>query len=505
MVKSKPKSFKLKPEHWLALITLFGLLLRIYFFVGLNWEDSPRYVWDAAQVAGGGGDIQRNVNGLRMMVIYPVGFFFWMFDVSEYSAAVYPLLCSLGGIVLIFYFGKVFFDEKTGLIAAFLLSFYPLDVLYSTQVMPDVPIAFFMAVSVFLFLKNELAGGNNNSLIFLSGLFTGIAYLARVSGLINLVFFIPYMVYRSVHDRKIRSNYAFFFAGMLLCMLGEGVFYSLRSGNIGDMTLRYRVVTGFFEDTVGKNQRLDYLPRVMLNLDSGYRFMWDNKFEAQYGLFYYLIIPAILYVLLIREKRAYPLVLWAGALFLWSNFGSMSLTGYKLMHRLARHMTIITVPCILVLSHVLTANLRKKGNAFRRALSIATILFLMTTSIYYIHYRWVYLEISTYDAKAIYNLLKDLDEKPVYCSPQIGGHLNFYFKYDRKEPVKSITRIDDCDEIKDSYVITNDWRGYLNIRFLSKINPCLDSPPDKWVLLKTITGPEIGVYSRYDPKVYYAP
>ena len=49
-----------------------------------------------------------------------------------------------------FYFGKLLFNEKIGLIASFLLSFFPLDIVYATKLNSDLPSSFFMALGVYL-------------------------------------------------------------------------------------------------------------------------------------------------------------------------------------------------------------------------------------------------------------------------------------------------------------------------------------------------------------------
>lgn len=506
----KSNSSALKPEYFLLIIVLFGLGLRLNFFVGLNWSDDPGYVWDAYRIAEGKMDVPRYLSGLRSMTIYPVGFFFRIFGVSNFSATLYPLLCSLGSIVLAFYFGKMFFDEYAGLMSAFLLSFYPFDVINATWIMPDTPIAFFMALSVFLFLKREYFGmgtgvHSSNLLYFFSGFFVGVAYLVRESGLMILFFFIPYMIYRITSERKIKFNYSWFFLGILLVILAEGLFYSMKTGDFSNMMLRYRIVTGFYnEHTAGINNNIYYLPRTMLNLDNNNSFRWDNKYEVHYGLFFYVIIPAILYVLLIREKKAFPLVLWAITLFLWSNFGSMSLKEYVPIHRLERHMTIITMPCILILGYVLRLNLINTGHILRKASAILLVFSLLATSTHYLRYQSIYIDASTYDVKEIYRLLKDSDKKPIYCDPGVAGHLNFYFKFQRIGAIRILDSVKNCDNIKDAYVVVKGSRGYgTDPAYINKILQCAYNPPKNWTLVKTIVGPQIDVFAQYDPEVYY--
>jgi len=145
----------LRKHSCLIWILIFALFLRLYFFVGLNWSDDIGYVNDAYRILKNEFVFTKYPPTLRPMMIYPLSFTFLVLGISNYTATLYPLLASLGSIILIFYLGKEFFDYETGLIAAFLLSFFPLNVIYSTWIMPDLIIAFFMGLSVYFFLKSN--------------------------------------------------------------------------------------------------------------------------------------------------------------------------------------------------------------------------------------------------------------------------------------------------------------------------------------------------------------
>jgi len=89
---------------------------------------------------------------VRIGIIYATALSYSIFGVNDFSSVLFVLLTSLGSIILIFYFGKLLFDEKAGLMAAFLLSFFPLDIAYSTKLLTDLPSAFFMALGSLVFI-----------------------------------------------------------------------------------------------------------------------------------------------------------------------------------------------------------------------------------------------------------------------------------------------------------------------------------------------------------------
>ena len=48
----------------------------------------------------------------RPMVNYPIAFFLKLLGPSEYSGGIYSLLCSIGIMFVVFFFCKIFFNEK---------------------------------------------------------------------------------------------------------------------------------------------------------------------------------------------------------------------------------------------------------------------------------------------------------------------------------------------------------------------------------------------------------
>ena len=139
----------------LFLIVTFGILIRLIFFSGIGTSDDLAYTSYANSLSK--GEIQQGTLTLstRLGLIYPTSVLYSMFGVNDFSSVLFVLLASIGNIILIFYFGKLLFNEKVGLISAFLLSIFPLEVVYSTKLLSDLPSAFFMAFGVYLFLYAE--------------------------------------------------------------------------------------------------------------------------------------------------------------------------------------------------------------------------------------------------------------------------------------------------------------------------------------------------------------
>jgi len=182
----------LNHEIWLVFILVFAFALRLNFFIGLNLNDDLTYVNTAHDIIRGKFNFNAWIFAVRHMMNFPIAFFFFILGISDFSAALWPLLTSIGSIVIAYYIGKKIFDVKVGLLSAFLLSIFPVDVAYATTIVPDIPVAFFMGLSVYLFLLGEK--GKNTMYYFLSGTAIGLAWLVKSLALLILPFFVAYFI-----------------------------------------------------------------------------------------------------------------------------------------------------------------------------------------------------------------------------------------------------------------------------------------------------------------------
>ena len=140
----------------------------------------------------------------RIGILYPTFFSYRLFGVNDFSSVIFVLLASLGSIILAYLFGKLIVNEKTGLMAAFLLAIFPLEIINSTKLLTDIPSAFFMALGVYIFLYSE-KGKKGQFFYFLSGAFIGIGYMIRESAILIALFFTIYILFK----RQIKKAYFF--------------------------------------------------------------------------------------------------------------------------------------------------------------------------------------------------------------------------------------------------------------------------------------------------------
>lgn len=467
----------------LSLIVLFGLLLRIYFFSGMGISDSLAYSRTANDLnLGKGIDPEGTLTlSTRLGIVYPTAFSYNLFGINDFSSTIFVLLTSIAGIILIFYFGKLLFNKKTGLIASFLLSFFPLDVVYSTQLLSDLPSAFFMSLGVYIFLYAEIKRRLKYGLSYLfSGIFIGIGYMIRESALLIALFFISYIVYK----RKIKREYFLVPLGVLIIFAIESLlFFPLAN----DLFFRFHTSQKYLNEASSSHNyfgRLDF-PTGLLH------YPWLFLASPLLSFFYIPVFIAIIYFLFYKRKRLskeiWILLLWLIPLLLYLSFGSSSLTDYIPFRAVDRYTSIITLPAILILAFFLSEN------RFPKKITHLTMIVLLVSSIAAIYSRED--RNLLYDLKSTYPFIDNL-KKPIYTDERSITALDYISGFDNSLNLKKYP--ESLASLQDSYILIN--AGMIkNLRAANpnrQFPPEIDRPLERWSLIKT---------GKNEIRIYYAP
>jgi hypothetical protein len=193
---AKKSVIKKNYKIFLLLILLFTLSIRLYFFVGFCCGDDMAYVNSAYYISLGNYKTT-GIYDSRIAFVYPISLFYRLLGVSDFTTVLYQILISLGEIIVIFYLGKLVFNESVGLISAFLLSIFPLDILASTMLVNDIVIAFYFSLSVYFFVLAEKRMGGCKYYV-LSGIFYGISFLVKSSAIVFGLFYPVYFIFKDV-------------------------------------------------------------------------------------------------------------------------------------------------------------------------------------------------------------------------------------------------------------------------------------------------------------------
>jgi 4-amino-4-deoxy-L-arabinose transferase-like glycosyltransferase len=496
MLKSLLKN-KYRSQTLLLLILLFALIIRILFFTGIGPSDSLTYAQSAYNLASGEMNLIENHMMLRLGMLLPTSLLYSYFGVNEISSNILPLLFSLGSIVLIYLLGRLLFNEKIGLLSAFLLSFFPADVVYATRLMTDIPAAFFITLSVYLFFKSEKTGKRLNSSLyyFFSGISIGVAYLMKELALLIVLFFIIYFLY----NKKIKREHLLLILGLIFVISFEFLFFLKLTGN---PFLRYHTIDTSTSNIIIQTNMYGRgsFPFSLLHIPY---ILFTDQLQ---GLFYSFIFIAIFYCIANKKRETYALLFWFIPLLLYLAMGSVSLTKYVPIPANPRYLAIIITPGILLLSFFLS----QEQPLIKRILMPSIVILLFATSIGYVYIseQRSYLD----SIKNSYDYLKLLPKKTIYTDERSHNIFDYFSGYKNNYNFKSFNYYEflkpeetyalDLSQIKDSYVVIN-WKiinfldsSYGNIKFPDQIY----NIPQDWILEK-----EIGKNRVDKIEIYYVP
>ncbi len=476
------KIFKKDKTKILILIIILAILIRSYFYIGFidaQPQDEIIYYKLSLNTLEKGFEIPESDSGprnFRLMTYLPVAFFYKIFGVNKLSTSIYLLLCSIGSLILIYLFGKEFFNEKTGIIGAFLFSIFPLNIIYSTRIVPDIPMAFFSGLSVFFFLKG--IKNNDKILIFFSGVFLGLVYLTKIVGMILIGVYIIYMIFLYIKG-KFKKEHLLLFVGFLLIFTIEGSLYQYYNSDfLLHKNSAFNAISNNYhsrpvETIDGGIIKFKYVNHMFLEHSKTFFNLWHTVEDPEsminyFGFFYYFIIPSIIFfsyntIKKGKEKRIF-FMLWFVILFLFLEFGFTFIeTGkngieYFMMYKRPRYLSVLTIPALIMLGYSLSKIKLKKlkiPKKYNNIFIMSLLFFLFVTSIFFVNRSTKFLKSGTSDLENVYDFIKNYPEKEVYTDDGAKTMLEYYFSLN-----KEINILYEGQEIpKGSYIIIGGGRS----------------------------------------------
>jgi len=477
----KQKIF-VKTYTLLLLIVLFGMFLRLIFFSGMGISDSLAYSKTANDINEGRGIDPNSTLTLstRLGLIFPTSLSYRLLGINDFSSVIFVLLTSIGSVILVFYFGKLLFNEKIGLMAAFLLSFFPLDVVYATKLTSDLPSAFFMALGVYIFLYAEMKCKMKYGVSYLfSGIFVGIGYLIRESTLLIALFFIVYIACK----RRVKKEYFLVPLGVLIIFILEAIIFL----NVtGDPFYRIHISQRYLVESIAQH---NYFGR--LDFPTGlFHYPWLFLTNNLLVYFYTPIFIALAYFIIKKKKSTYVMMMWMVPLLLYLSFGSASLAQYIPILAKDRYTAIVTMPAILLLSYFFS----EKNFVKNKITSLALILLLLVSI------GTVYLREDRNllgDLRQVYPVLEKLG-RTIYIDSRSLQALNYISEFENRLELKEYP--EDLTHLKNAYAVINRHM----IRNLKEANENLIFPdeieniPKEWEIIK-----EMGEIEEDEIIIYY--
>lgn len=513
----------------LLLIIGMALVVRLTFFVGIGFNDDSYYLEFAEKIYKG---LEFNpppyVWPTRFGVYLPVVLSWKLFGISEFSTSLFSLMYSIGSVVVTYLLGSSLFNDTTGLTAAFLMALIPIDVIYSTQVGPDVPFQFFSALSALFFLNSLWSKTRYKATAFLCGLAAGVSQLFKEPALLILALLLSYGIFNHI---KIKMGFIVIpiptrlFAAMAIVVAAFAVPYIGQDIYLHKLTGEHffaaKAQAWTLKNDRNRNDDFELYPRAMLNMDKN-RFEWIHS-KPLLGLVYYFVLAAIA-LLALRGRISSNEVLviaWLLVLFLFFQYGlhlmATKIVSNGMRPRHLRFLIPMSIPAALIIARALDFGVETRLQIVR-ALLLAVFA---ASSIYYTYQDRKFLRNGMGYVRETASYVSTLEAKRIYI-PDFWtlSKISFFLHYDDRI-TKRLTVYEcgafNCNEtghqsgrdIHDAYVVTY-VSPYTYINTINnggrQIYPrFMIEPPPNWRPLKTIEFENYGIFGKYKPTIFYAP
>jgi 4-amino-4-deoxy-L-arabinose transferase-like glycosyltransferase len=352
-------SFKLN-KILFFLISISSLILTAYSYTGYFASDDISYLSAIKKITDPSlGFLSTNFLGeTRLGMNIPYALIGKISGSSNFiiivSSSFYYYL-----LILISYFIGKKFDQATAINSAIISCFNPLLYLYSGVILPDIPMSFWLSVSLLIFLHLFNNAQNNsirisimNVYIFLAGVCVGLGYMVKESALIMIVpaFLSITTLHKNLFSKATITSTATFLIGLLFILGLEALLiYHYTSKWI----FRLNIVSS--QDVIEL-----YKQRIAIQ---GY-YPWERFFYVfknltpYFGFTYFILFLACAYIFsrnYFFKSKLFIILIW----FIWPaiylTIGTTNFFNYlppPIQH--PRYYTPCAIPASLILSYFLT-------------------------------------------------------------------------------------------------------------------------------------------------------
>ena len=297
--------------------------------------------------------------------------------------------------MVLYLIGEELHSKAAGLFAGFLYAMVPFVQIEGSAVGDDVPLAFFLSLSVFLVIKALKAPARKEryGYLLLAGFVSVINYLSVSEALIGTLFIFVLLIANFAIERKRTSikDIEFFLFGAVLAAIVIMIIGFLVAGNILYVEHGYQSVLGGYNNPIPFSNYVGYLfSNNLQNFFNGSFFSSADSSpytSLRFGYFGVALIVAVLYLVIMKRKAALIPAGWFAVGFLYLGFGSQSALSYVPILDMVRYAIVITPPMALLIG-IAFADMIKSAKRSARyyrvgsCLLVSALLFILFTSSY---------------------------------------------------------------------------------------------------------------------------
>lgn len=327
-------------------LVLCAIIIRLFIFNGgIRGSDAFAYAQYAHDIATCEYEVSqiKNFYGFRYILLIPTALSYYLFGVNDISSSLFPLLCSLLNIVVIFVITERVFNIKTALLAGILLVFYPLDITFATLLGPDSVIPLLSSLAVLCYLiADEGDASKQDYLFLLAGLFVGLSMSARLTS----IFLYGVLFIDQVTRRRRAGPVCWILLGLMIPVAAEALYYYSATGDA-----LYRI------HQIAHNEALvidaDPIANISLLFYPKGMFGFDFTGLACYGFIWWMVVAGLVWAGLKRDRRVLFLAIWLFLPFLGFEFGTQGLKEMIPIMKNYNYLSLITGPAIIIAAYFL--------------------------------------------------------------------------------------------------------------------------------------------------------
>lgn len=398
----------------LAFVAL-AMVVRLAFFTGFVGSDDSVYLEAGADLAQRGHWLGKDLASSRLGFVVATAGAIKLFGMNEFGAIAVSYLAALALLIEVFFLARLYFGDRAGVLAVALLALYPLNIVLSTILVPEILLGCLMAGAVLAYetsrrqvsLVPKALGAVG------AGVLLGIAYLVKEPAALLIAGLGLAWTVLAIKDRRIEAAWVGVIAGFVLVVGAESLVRFATTGSGAFERFRISSQTIAFGQATWQEER-DLAPWYLYP-----RSMFVSFYQV--GLLFYLLVAALGIAVVKRMRLPLALVVWLGVVLGYLAFGSVSFTQYVPLPKQPRYLEAITVPAIVLTAGVLAPYLGRLSAArpvawtALTAYAVAGVLCAFFTSTME---QWRFAP-----ARAAYASLSREALTPVYASQRVANGL----------------------------------------------------------------------------------
>ena len=480
------------------LIVCLCVIIRLYFFVGIGINDDMGYIHHARSI---GNSINILANGgsqlaFRTGMVIPLAILYKLFGYKEIGFVIYPVLSSIISCLFIYFTAHKLWGKTAAIIASLFWVFYPLQIVFDTQLSPSNQHAMCVAASLYFFFAatNKFQSKQHKKYIIpilamLCGASLGFAWLVNEIFVIMVIAAIPIIIVKKPSIKIL----GWITLGFGLVFLSDFTICRFASGS---WLARINCILDT-ESVVVSNKNPYYYPQAL------FKILHPNFYghEGCFGIIWYIFILTTLYSFIKRTWVAFGISLSTWFLLAYMQWGWQGPDGTPIAKYIRYISMLVPLQC-LAMSNAF-ANCINQNKIWKVVLGIILIL-LFASSILYSAKVVKAAKIFTNDFRSIADfLIKHNIKNPIYTDSTTVQFVELYSQC--KFNLNMVEYYNTNIPPETGLLITHaSWGIIENIEYLNKMPWWYRNPLPSWKLICIINGGVDGfdLFDKFDPKIY---